>query len=313
MKTKNIILVLSIMILTSCNTKSQININDVSYKIDKITLKSEILGYDRELLIHLPNGYNNSNETYPVFITTDAEKTFVYAASTAGLLADVRSLPLIPKMIVIGIANYGEKERTIDFAPKVDSIPQSGKGELFIQFIEKELKPYIEKNYRTQPFWIFEGHSYIGMFAAHTLITKPNLFNAMIISSPGLQWIQAEINKDFPNIKAEGPKFIYLSRGENEPTEIAEKELENLKRFETQLSMNGNFHVKAEINSNEDHNSNKLVSIIHGLKFIFEGYITPKPYADCTMKEVETHYRQLSEKYGYQIPIPENIKKYIKK
>lgn len=309
MKTKLISFALLLMILISCDTKSQNK--DKIYWGDKVKIESRILGQSRDLYIYVPYDYDRSKESYPVLITTDAEVSFYFAASTAEVMANQAK---IPKMIVIGILNRGrDNERLIDFAPKVDTIPQSGQGELFIQFIEKELKPYIEKNYRTQPFWILQGHSFLGMFSAHTLMTKPNLFNAMIISSPGLRLLENEIDNALPSIQFETPKFIYLSRGDKEPIEIAEKELSMLKTFAGRLSTIKNVYVKEQINNDEDHQSNSMISIINGLKFIFDGYITSKPYRDCTMNELEEHYISLSEKYGYEMPIPERIKKQVKK
>ena len=47
-----------------------------------------------------------------------------------------------------------------------------------------ELIPKIEGQYRTQPFRIFAGHSLGGLFAVHTMLTRPDLFNAYIAVSP---------------------------------------------------------------------------------------------------------------------------------
>lgn len=64
------------------------------------------------------------------------------------------------KMIVIGITNT---ERTRDFTPTYDeSYNQwgiSGGADNFLDFLEKELKPYVKANYSTNNYAIISGHS----------------------------------------------------------------------------------------------------------------------------------------------------------
>jgi len=136
------------------------------------------------------------------------------------------------------------------------------------------------------------------MFSAHTLINNPDLFNAMILSSPGLQWIENEIDNELPATKFSKPTFIYVSRGDNEPVEIAEKEMEMMDKFQQKLSNLDNVYVKADTNISADHQINSMISTIQGLAYIYNGYITPNPYGECTEEDVIKHYKALSEKYG---------------
>ena len=66
----------------------------------------------------------------------------------------------MPALIVVGIGNT---DRTRDLTPsraKVESYPTSGGGDKFLEFIQSELIPEIEKRYRTAPYRIFAGHSF---------------------------------------------------------------------------------------------------------------------------------------------------------
>jgi predicted alpha/beta superfamily hydrolase len=48
--------------------------------------------------------------------------------------------------------------------------------------------PESNKRYRTATYRIFAGHSFGGLLAIHTLITRTNLFDPYIAISPSLQW-----------------------------------------------------------------------------------------------------------------------------
>src|SRR6185369_6618719 len=73
--------------------------------------------------------------------------------------------------------------------------PSAGGADNFLKFFETELIPQIEKQYRVQPYRIFAGHSFGGLFAIHALITKPKLFNSYVAVSPSLQWENFEALK----------------------------------------------------------------------------------------------------------------------
>jgi predicted alpha/beta superfamily hydrolase len=261
---------------------------------EKITLKSEILGHERVIYIYLPSGYKQSDQTYPVIYTTDAEQSFLLTASMFELFPKGG---ILPDAIIIGIANRGEEERYLDFAPVIKDKPESGRADLFIDFFEKELFPYIEKNFRTQPFRILYGHSFLGMFACHVFLNHPEFFNGYIISSPDLRWITEGIS-NYTIKELTQPTFMYISQGSNERPS---KEIESfVKSIKSIVNLN---YLYVE-NKGENHQSNGVISTINGLRFIYTDWRLPKPPARCSQTEIINHYKKLSEKYGYEIPNP---------
>ncbi|MCG8411521.1 MAG: hypothetical protein MI739_09580, partial [Bacteroidales bacterium] len=140
----------------------------------KHTIHSVILNQNRDIYIHLPEGYDNNVSNYPVLYIMDAENTF---KPLSGLVELNSWLRTIPKMIVVGIPNI---DRNKDFNPGVDSLPGSGNADKFISFFKNELFPYINKNYRTESFRILYGYSYTGMFTIHCFKNYPETFNAYI-------------------------------------------------------------------------------------------------------------------------------------
>ena len=97
----------------------------------------------------------------------------------------------VPRSIVVGIATV---DRRRDFtypttiAEDKKRYPTTGHSEQFINFIQNELQPYIERNYKTTSSKTIIGQSLGGLLATEILLKQPTLFNQYIIVSPGLWW-----------------------------------------------------------------------------------------------------------------------------
>ena len=61
--------------------------------------------------------------------------------------------------------------------------PETG-APAFLTFIEKEVMPFIEKQYRTTDERAIYGHSMGGMFTTFVLFNRPDLFNMVLIGAP---------------------------------------------------------------------------------------------------------------------------------
>ena len=149
----------------------------------QFVIKSRILEQDRTVWLSLPESYGNGNQAYPVLYMTDAETHFFHFSGIIDFQAQVNR---IPEMIIVGLTNI---DRTHDLTPRpsadyAQTSVNAGGADDFITFISDELIPYIEKNYRTQPYRIHVGHSLGGLFVGHSFITDPNLFDAYVSISP---------------------------------------------------------------------------------------------------------------------------------
>jgi predicted alpha/beta superfamily hydrolase len=140
------------------------------------SVKSDKLKEQRQLLIYTPYQGKRSRATtgeiYPVIYVLDGENNFRSVAITVERLAD---MGLCPPMIVVGIPNTN---RSRDLTPttvanNTDGVKNSGGGERFLSFIEKELIPYIDSNYPTALYKILMGHSLGGLIVVGGIITKP--------------------------------------------------------------------------------------------------------------------------------------------
>lgn len=184
-------------------------------KVEKITSKpfvlgqtdeiySNVLAEKRVLNIYLPEGYEKEKENnYPVIYLLDgsADEDFIHVSG----LIQFNNFPWInrvPKSIVVGIANV-DRRRDFTYPTKIEKdakrYPSSGKSDKFITFLEKELQPYIQQNFRTSDSKMIIGQSLGGLLACEILLKKPTLFNKYIIISPSLWWDNASA-LDFPSI-----------------------------------------------------------------------------------------------------------------
>ena len=94
-----------------------------------------------------------------------------------------------------------------------------GEADKYLSFIETELFPFIEKNYRTVPYKIFCGHSKGGLCVTHAFLLHTNMFNAYIALNPSLYWDDGLVMKAAEeklaglNLKH---SFFYFDIGGNE-------------------------------------------------------------------------------------------------
>src|ERR1700733_10035968 len=155
-------------------------------KVD--TVYSNILKEKRIIYVHVPKGDQNGH--YPVLYILDGDEHFESAVAM-----DEQFRPgLLPDMIVIGITNTN-RER--DLTPthvqpyallNAGESKQSGGGENFMAFMERELIPYVDAHYPTTAYRVFSGHSLGGLTLLNAFFNHTGLFNAYIAVDPSLWW-----------------------------------------------------------------------------------------------------------------------------
>lgn len=194
-------------------------------------INSEELGEKRILNIYMPEGYHpDSGKTYPVIYLLDGSAHEDYP-HVAGLMQFAHMYGLLPTSILVGIANV---DRYRDFTfPSQDTVdlkhlPQSGGSSRFMAFLEKELLPFIQKNYPVTDGKTIIGQSMGGLLATEILLKKPNLFDTYLIVSPSLWWdkqsLLPTLGQYFKSYKG-SPRRVYISVGKEHPVmiEVAEK------------------------------------------------------------------------------------------
>jgi predicted alpha/beta superfamily hydrolase len=264
-----------------------------------ITLKSKILNEDRPIFISTPEGYDNSDQKYPVLYLLDAGTHFLH---TTGIAQFLSRAGRIPQMVIVAIPNTN---RNRDFTPsQTDEMPNSGGANNFLDFTKEELIPYVKNNYRIQPYSILFGHSLTGMFALHSFASRNELFNAYIIASPYLMYDNEIVLNTLESFAKNSPSLnnsLYITVG-NEPDYFPS--LKKLAALLDNCSLpdSGWKYVKME---SEDHGSVPHKTIYDGLEFIYSNWRVTDDLLAKGIDTVDEHYKMLSDKFGYEIDIPE--------
>ena len=168
-----------------------------SIEIGKLyNIKSKFLNENREIMVSLPESYNNSNfalASYPVVYVLDGESHFQFINAVTERFSG-NNYPTLPELIIVGIKST---DRYRDFTSTTQSDQlSSGKSENFTNFLQKEVIPFISKNYRTTDYKILIGHSLSGLYALDQSIKRPNQFDAYIAHDPSIWWDNLKFLKD---------------------------------------------------------------------------------------------------------------------
>ena len=231
MKQNILSLTLLLMVSLSYGQTLPKKISEADFSIGKsIKIESFVLDETRDLNIYLPLNYSNDSlKTYPVIYLLDGSKNedFIHISGIVQF-GSFSWINMIPESIVVGIGNVDrKKDFTFPSQNKLDQkeFPTSGKSENFIAFIEQELQPFIDSNYRTTKIKTIIGQSLGGLLATEILFKKPEIFDNYIIVSPSLWWNDEKLLEEEP-ITYDSNKSIYIAGGkEGDVMERTAKEL----------------------------------------------------------------------------------------
>ena len=180
----------------------------------------------RRIWIYLPSDYNTSTKRYAVLYMHDGQNVFDDSTSFAGEWGVDEALDSIgmrkKEMIVVAIDNGGTK-RINEYCPYDMERFGKGEGDQYVDFLVKTLKPFIDKNYRTQTDrqnTFIAGSSMGGLISLYAVLKYPKVFGGAGIFSPAF-WVGPRI---FSDIASKGKKvnskiYFYCGREENETME----------------------------------------------------------------------------------------------
>jgi len=314
-----IVLITALFLLIKASAQTEEPIKSPQREV--VTLYSDILKEDRKIFIYTPKDSVNPAKAYPVVYVMDPENHFNMLVEYSKYLSGKN---VMPPLIVVGIANtdrvrdltpsqgntdsYGKSDTTANSWAKT-----SGGNEQFLTFIEKELMPYVNLHYKSQPYRIFAGHSFGGIAAINCLINHPEMFDAYIATSPSLWWDQKYLLK-FADRKLKSgsalSKTLFFSDG-NEGSFPGSSFHTDALKFDSLLKKRNikgldfqYMHYPAE-----SHSTVPVKSNYDGLRFIFRQWELPHHQIDDEKVNsgiIMAHYKNLSQKFGYQI-LPDEV------
>lgn len=326
---KNIFAIVVLFVTSTCF--SQTNNNIIIGKID--TVRSKILNETRRVWVYVPASANNkmyTQQVYPVVYLLDGPSHFHSLTGLIQQLSFVSGNTVLPEMIVVGIQNT---DRTRDLTPthstkspfgqSPESLKTSGGAANFLSFLEKELIPYVDSTYPVAPYKTLVGHSFGGLFTMHTLLHKPELFNAYIALDPSLWWDdQALAKKAIAALQQQTfpakPFYLAIANVLNTRNDIKKIEKDTsifgigmrtafqfAKTMDRFKKANQPWHWKYY--TDDSHGSVPLIAQYDALRTIFKGHQLPFPANpdDVEAGIFKDHYKKISMLMGYKVLPPE--------
>lgn len=322
----NILLGSIFLFLLSHLSIAQVNSPDIVIGKKK-TIHSTILDEKRELLIYVPNSYQtNSYKRYPVIYLLDAGTLFTSFSGVVDRLSNDAS-PQIPEMIVVGITTSQNRMR--DASPtksligyrgiQEDGLEVTGGAVNFLKFIETELIPHIDSNYRTNSYRTFVGYSFTGLPVLHSLFTQKNLFNSYLVIDFSAWWDNQVTLKNFNSFlkyyKGEKPVDIFMSTEERVLNDVYPAKVNATWTFMKTFKKNHPVNIHCEIKKykyrEENHHSMPLISFIDGLKYIFRGHMIHYDEMYNNPELIKLKFDALSKRLGVTITLREDLVNYF--
>jgi predicted alpha/beta superfamily hydrolase len=167
---------------------------------------SSELNNERTIIVYLPPGYedaSNQATRYPVLYMQDGQNLFDESTSFAGIewKVDEAAQRLIAEgkiepLIIVGI--YNSEQRNEEFTPPALSTDKiKGRGDAYARFVVNEVKPMIDRTYRTMPeraHTALAGSSMGGLITLYMAKVNHDQFAAIGVLTP---WLR-EGNKTLP-------------------------------------------------------------------------------------------------------------------
>jgi predicted alpha/beta superfamily hydrolase len=194
--------------------------------------RSKFLRNQRDIVVYVPPDYDQQPERrYPVLYMHDGQNLFDPATAFNGQdwhvaqTADYAiSAGLVEPLIVVGLYNTG-KTRLREYTPT--SVPRLGGGraDRYAKFLIEEVKPVVDRDYRTQPEASqtgIGGSSLGGLVSIYLGLKFSNVFSKIAALSPSVWWNQRVIVRFAQTAPVEPRPRIWLDIGTREGPRIVD-------------------------------------------------------------------------------------------
>lgn len=273
------------------------------------TIESRELGEDRVVWVSTPESYAFGEARYPVLYLLDGD---AHLHTAAGLTRFFSRFNRMPEMIIVGVLNTNRRR---DLTPAIGGVRRtnrSGGGEDFLRFLTDELRPFVEREYRTEDYSVLVGHSLGGLLTVHSWLTRPDAFDAHIAISPAVYWGEsASIAAARAELPSRGDRndYLFIGLGEFEGRAItdATNALVEVLEESAPESMRWTFQDFP----GENHQTVPYDALHRGLRDLFEGWRMPfdpvvsRVNSDGSLDAFNEHFEGLSERYGFEVLPPE--------
>lgn len=185
----------------------------------------------RRVWIYLPENYTNSKKSYPVIYMHDGQNLFDVLTGPFGEWGVDECLDTLTRIIkreyiIVGIDNGG-KDRLSEYSPydfkvKPDEVnvwDVKGTGTQYLESLVYDLKPYIDKNYRTlksKKHTAICGSSMGGLISLYAIMRYPKVFGSAGVFSPAFWTNMDDLKKEIKSNNTGWVGNVYMIAGDLE-------------------------------------------------------------------------------------------------
>jgi predicted alpha/beta superfamily hydrolase len=200
---------------------AQVSVFDTAYPIKS-------LNRQRTLRVYLPPDYQQSTRRYPVLYLCDGQNVFDEFTSSYGEWKVDETLDSFysatgKSMIVVAV-DHGNKYRLTEYNPYNHERFGKGEGAAYVQFLARQLKPFVDSAFRTLSApaynWV-AGSSMGGLISQYAGINASDVFGGAGVFSPAFWTAPAiyDAAATFYHRNPHGAVFLYAGALESESME----------------------------------------------------------------------------------------------
>jgi tetratricopeptide (TPR) repeat protein len=267
-------------------------------------MHSEILKEDRTLSVRVPPDYERSRLSYPVIYLLYGDQTEGYFAETVSSLERLEGGAEIPDFIVVGIHN---SDRYGDLLP-VHFTGRPGGADAFLEFLEKELMPFIESKYRTKPYRLLVGPQAGGPFGLYALACRPALFNAMILENPfsapaSRDVLQTKL-REYAAGRPDAKTTVFINSFDRTGFQDHSEANQALKSVLDAFEPTRPAGLRIWRRRLEEPTFVPSLELKQPLRMIFAGFYPPESPAMTGLADVIAYYREAGLRLGFEVDPP---------
>jgi predicted alpha/beta superfamily hydrolase len=191
-------------------------------------VSSRFLPRKRDLIVWLPPDYNeNPRRRYPVLYMHDGQNLMDTATSHSGewrvdeTAEQLVQTGQVEPLIIVGI--YNTEDRFAEYTQVKDTGEYAhlggGNADAYGRFLVEELKPMIDRTFRTRPGpqdTGLAGSSLGGLVTMHLGLKYPQVFRRLGVVSPSVFWANKDIVGRVKALKRKPPLRVWVDIGTEE-------------------------------------------------------------------------------------------------
>lgn len=191
-------------------------------------VRSRILDEARDVWVYLPPGYHdNEARRFPVLYAHDGNNMFDPSTAFLGrewgldeTLERLIHTGQLPPVVVVAVGNSSRRIDEYTWDPgQAQGRVQGGQGERYARFLVEELKPTIDREYRTRSdaaHTAVMGSSLGGLISLYLGLHHAETFGTIGVISPSVWWADRKVLRDTERLSRELRIWVDMGTEEGE-------------------------------------------------------------------------------------------------